>query len=259
MGLSLGLGLDLGRRGGRTGGGAAPWLPSSLTGYVGSPHSVAYFRSLGTLWQDTAKTIPATADGDPVRVASCDGVDWAAPSDAARPLLWDEGGGLWSFYFDGVDDCLNGPALPVDAAYPLTLAASAIRGGGDDVVFGSEGSLTNRSLLYDSSNVGILIQNGGNNLYITAALAADEWAVRVGLLTGTTASFVGTLRVNGTVAAGPTAGSGAASLVDSNWVAGALSAGSHYDGRIAGFFPAFGPRSAGEVDLIESYLTGLTP
>jgi hypothetical protein len=107
MGLSLGLGLDLGRRGGRTGGGAGVWLPSSLTGYVGSPHSVAYFRSLGTLWQDTAKTIPAAADGDPVRVAVCDGVDWTAPTDAARPLLWDEGGGLWSFYFDGVDDELT--------------------------------------------------------------------------------------------------------------------------------------------------------
>ncbi|MDY3555295.1 hypothetical protein R5W24_004436 [Gemmata sp. JC717] len=70
---------------------------------------VAYMRARGKLWQDLACTIPATEDGDPVRVAVWDFgplgvVLWVAPSDNARPVLWDEGGGLWSLWFDGIDD-----------------------------------------------------------------------------------------------------------------------------------------------------------
>jgi hypothetical protein len=49
-------------------------------------------------------TVPAIADGDPVRRIVCGTNYYDAPSDAARPLLWDEGGGKWSLSFDGVDD-----------------------------------------------------------------------------------------------------------------------------------------------------------
>ncbi len=86
-------------------GGAVAFSPTTLTGYVNSPYNIALLRSQGKLWQDTAMTVPATADGDPVRRIDCGGTYYDAPSDAARPLLWDEGGGKWSLSFDGVDDC----------------------------------------------------------------------------------------------------------------------------------------------------------
>jgi hypothetical protein len=86
---------------GRGFGGAPAFAPSSVTGYVGTPFSVAALRAAGNLWQDTAQTTPAVADTDPVRRAVCDGVNWDAPSDAARPIRYDEGGGKWSLAFAG--------------------------------------------------------------------------------------------------------------------------------------------------------------
>lgn len=90
------------------GGVASAWNPSRLTG-LAATLLPALSRSSGLLWQNTAKTTPSTADGDPVRVAVCPftAVEFTAPSDAARPLLWDEGSGKWSLSFDGVDDQLQ--------------------------------------------------------------------------------------------------------------------------------------------------------
>jgi hypothetical protein len=69
-------------------------------------------RALGRLYQDAAKTLLATADGHPVRVATCPytGQDYTAPSDAARPVLRTDGAaGHWWLAFDGVDDAMAGP------------------------------------------------------------------------------------------------------------------------------------------------------
>lgn len=87
---------------------SATWNPGDLTGLAATLLPAESLAG-GLLWQNTAKTVPATADGDPVRVAVCPytAVEFTAPSDAARPLLWDEGGGLWSLAFDGVDDYLS--------------------------------------------------------------------------------------------------------------------------------------------------------
>lgn len=84
------------------------WTPAQLSGLVATV-SPALSRSSGRLWQNTAKTVPAVADGDPVRVAVCPftSVEFTAPTDSARPLLWDEGGGKWSFWMDGIDDVLT--------------------------------------------------------------------------------------------------------------------------------------------------------
>ena len=66
-------------------------------------------RRDGLLWQNTAKTTPATADGDPVRVVTSvhGSVDFVAPSDAARPLLKNKFANVWYLLFDGSDDCLD--------------------------------------------------------------------------------------------------------------------------------------------------------
>ncbi|HUR52945.1 MAG TPA: hypothetical protein VMZ71_02355 [Gemmataceae bacterium] len=88
-------------------GGPVAFSPASLPGYVDSPYSVAQLRAAGALWQNAAKTVPAVADADPVRVAVCGATEYTAPSDAARPLLFAEAGGKWSLKFDGTDDNLT--------------------------------------------------------------------------------------------------------------------------------------------------------
>jgi len=91
--------------------GGTSFSPTTLPGYVNSPYNIALLRSQGKLWQDTAMTVPATADGDPVRRIDCGGTYYDAPSDATRPLLYSEGGGKWSLSFDGVDDYFTTPSL----------------------------------------------------------------------------------------------------------------------------------------------------
>jgi len=93
------------------------WNPGQLSG-LAATLLPAPSRDQGLLWQNTAKTVPAEVDGDPVRVAVCPytGVEFAAPSDAARPLLYDEGSGKWSLSFDGVDDYLSAGDLSASVA-----------------------------------------------------------------------------------------------------------------------------------------------
>lgn len=83
------------------------WSPASATG-LALDLLVADARTAGRLWQDAAKTVPATANGHPVRVAQSvySAAEWVAPSDSARPALFDEGSGAWSLSFDGADDTL---------------------------------------------------------------------------------------------------------------------------------------------------------
>lgn len=99
-----------GRRFGRVGAGFAAWNLASLPG-LDAGLLVAQMRSLGLLWQDLSKTTHATDDGHPVRVAVCPftGTEATAPSDSARPVLWDElgDGRYWSLAFDGSDDRLD--------------------------------------------------------------------------------------------------------------------------------------------------------
>jgi hypothetical protein len=103
--MSFGLGIGLKRT--RRGGGAAPFDPTELPGYVDSPYSIAALRAAGALWQNTGKTVAAVADGDPIRVIDTGSIDLVAASDAARPLLAEIGGGLWEVWGDGVDDALQ--------------------------------------------------------------------------------------------------------------------------------------------------------
>ncbi len=101
------------RRQGVAGSVAVPFSPEDLGGFVESPFDVAALREDGNLWQDTLKTVAAVADNDPVRVADCGTLDYVAPSDAARPLLKDLGGGKWSLDPDGTNDVLVTAAATV--------------------------------------------------------------------------------------------------------------------------------------------------
>jgi len=87
---------------------SAPTAPPSFTASRLAV-SIEYLRYNGALWQDTAQTVPATADGDPVRRMVVSSANYDAPSDAARPLLRSVSG-KWCLYGDGVDDQLVGQA-----------------------------------------------------------------------------------------------------------------------------------------------------
>ncbi len=60
----------------------------------------------GKLWQDASETVPADADGDPVRVLECviTGCKWVATSDAHRGTLTDLGDDNWGIDFGGVSN-----------------------------------------------------------------------------------------------------------------------------------------------------------
>lgn len=105
-------------------GGSSAFSPADLPGLVLGVN-IALMRSSGLLWQNTGKTVPAVEDGDPIRVAVCPwtAVELTAPSDSARPLLWDEGSGLWSAMFDGVDDLLETATAPSWTGTDGSLAA----------------------------------------------------------------------------------------------------------------------------------------
>lgn len=104
--------VGMGARMSRRGGGAAAWTPASLSG-LSFTVLPAVSRSQGKLWQDSGETVAVSSDGDPIRVPVCPytAVRVPAASDAARPLLWDEGAGKWSCAFDGVDDAFLPPSL----------------------------------------------------------------------------------------------------------------------------------------------------
>jgi hypothetical protein len=102
--------------------GAPAFDPASLFtgGYVGGWYDPS---DLSTLWQDSARTTPVTADGDPVWVIddkSGTGNHLPAFGSSARPVYRTSGGLHW-LEFDGVDD-----RMILSGAFPLSFASFAI-------------------------------------------------------------------------------------------------------------------------------------
>lgn len=96
-----------------------------------------------SLWQDTAGTVPVTADGTPValmRDKSGNGHHMVQTTVAARPLYRTSGGQSW-LQFDGVDDLMTCATTPQTTPATLGLAfthagftsgfANLFRSGGD--------------------------------------------------------------------------------------------------------------------------------
>lgn len=240
--LGIGLGLTVSRR-------AAPaaWSPADLPGLAPSIQ-VALSRSTGLLWQNLAETVPAVADGDPVRVATCPwtGGKYTAPSDSARPLLWDEGGGKWSLFFDGIDDRMAFPGLTL-ADYLLYFAQQTV---------GDCGLVSKFSQNYQvriGSPVGRLYLLDGVVDLVSDALTTDraDFSVIGYERSGTAVAFFENLSARGTgVMSSPL-------LLDN---IGTLVGGANpTNGRIAGFIPAAAAPSADNRTLLTAYLTALYP
>jgi hypothetical protein len=141
---------------------AAAWAPADLADLR---RTVQVYRAWqdGLLWQDAGKTTPVAADGDPARVSVCPDTagEWAAPSDSASPLLWDEGGGKASLFFDGVDDSFDGAAISFGAGEPWTIGASLLADTGG------------HSLLINP--IGFCIVGGSGNQLMVRSDANHTW------------------------------------------------------------------------------------
>lgn len=253
--MSLSGGLTAGLVAGLTSramGGVSAWNPSRLTG-LAATLLPALSRSSGLLWQNTAKTTPATADGDPVRVAVCPftAVEFTAPSDAARPLLWDEGSGKWSLSFDGVDDRLVWASA---FATPYTLAARAAyttlsRKGVFDCV-----TPPNRLWYRETGGLLTLFDAAAGVFATSYSPTVNGWFTLRTQHSGST----GTATVNGAVVLGATAWTGTA--LGGVTVGDALGgAGFALSGRVAGVVAASSSVVGIDATNLDTYLTALSP
>lgn len=240
--------------GGSGGAAPTPWSPGDLPGLRPSLQ-VALSLSQGGLWQDAGKTVPATEDGDPVRVATCPwtGEDYVAPSDSARPLLWDEGGGKWSLALDGADDRLVGASATIGAGVAATVVMAVVVTATLNIgrlVYGIGDSLN-----LDGAGSGNLnVYRDGNAGPMPAGIVVDtDYTLTAVFTAAGTGTF---LRVNGTQVGSGTAGTAAV---------GGVSVGASNTGlqpapiRLYGTVLSASQLSAGEIVLAETYLSALAP
>lgn len=258
--MRIGIGLSLTR----PSGGAGAWSPADLPGLA---PTVQVVRSLaaGGLWQNAAKTTPCAADGDPCRVAVCPDTagEYAAPSDGARGLLWDEGAGAWSLALDGVSNYYATPAATDGCvAWGFAWLNSTALESGFWIVVSPLNGLEFGLFASDSGYRNVSLMMGGAGASVgfdsAAVLAADAWNVLVVSYQGGGVSTPGNYRawLNGveqTVVASGMFGGGAVGTLGSR--------GGSYPApiRIAGFVPSSAALSAAQAAAMSDYLTALTP
>jgi hypothetical protein len=172
---------------------AAAFDPTTLTGYVNySLPSIATLRANADLWQNTGKTTGATANTNPVRVLEAVGGDYTAPSDAARPVLTDEGSGKWSLAADGSDDRLTTAASVSHGIgtgdFWLACRMRAASGGDYRTVFSA--SSDTLILLQMSTNRLNLVMGSNDYLFNTALTAGTWYTVEVARESGTLKAWV---------------------------------------------------------------------
>lgn len=251
--VNLSLGLGIGRVTGRPV--PAPWDLGDLPGVVATV-DVAVSRSRGKLWQDAAKTVPAVADGDPVRVAVCPytATEFTAPNDDARPTLTGEGGGKWSLAFDGSLDRLEAQGLSVLSSVSLAMAVRLpALGASRPLAGGSAASgapywfadLAGRHQLFNNS-----VEASSSNS--TTVMAGEAWHVPAVTYDGSSA-----IRYYLAGAADGTATMGSPFTQSPNRLANNVNNPSPI--RVAGYAIVDGELSAGDVATAAAYLAALVP
>lgn len=242
------------------------WTPAKLTGLVFTLLP-ALSRQQGKLWQDAAKTLAATANGDPVRVAVCPytAVELTAPSDAARPLLTDEGGGKWSLAFDGTDDYLT---LASSGASDSFSASQTVGAGWQmaSVLAGNRFILAKRNaanpypcaLLITTATRRFSTNAGADvNVDWPAAAVVNTWYRSMVGKSGTAT----TLYTNGSLVSSPTQAVGTANTAA--WLVGCQNFGggaTHFwSGRMSAVVVAASALTTGTAAPLDSYLASVTP
>lgn len=260
MGLSAGLVAGLNGR--AMAGVSAEWNPGDLTGLAATLLPAESLAG-GLLWQNTAKTVPAVADGDPVRVAVCPytAVEFTAPSDAARPLLWEEGGGLWSLAFDGIDDRLSRAAiLPTGTGLTLISRATA-DWTGSRVLVGQRWNDEGTSLLLSGGVMQFRASNVSSSFFVAApgTPAGGEWATVDGVADLSTISAQSTGARTSTAMAFDPYGPGASFAVGAMVVSGGGSAIQFWSGRVSGVIVSTMPAETTSLTSARDYMTATKP
>ena len=241
---ALKMGVGLGR------GGAPSWSPNQLPAFLGGL-DIAASLAAGKLWQNAGKTVAATSDTDPVRVATChySGVDFTAPSDAARPLLKITGSKSY-LLFDGTDDEMSS-----NLGHTWTALAHGV---GVAVQPGAD-------VDYDPP---VIAETGTGGWRLCTQIPGGKWGTygavdipaNTTLSNGTDYTLVmngGNFRLDG-AADGTYAASIGYGAVGTN-VKIATDNFRWYIGRIYGAVFSSASLSAGNLTLLETYLDGLMP
>jgi hypothetical protein len=236
--LGLGLGLGLGSRR------AAAWTPADLLGLLDAPSSISQLRSTGNLWQNAAKSIPALSVTDPVRVVSVGAVDWVAPSDAARGLLYQESNGGWSIALDGIDD-------QYQSSTSMNVLYAGVR-----AIWTGGGSM------FPSFNT-LLASSGGGQYFFRSNMLSNEWrsngppadgvfgaSIQVDGVTTLAVSPLGTYHTHDGIRASGTA---APVVIGNDQAAG----GRFWQGRIAGMLLSNQSQLQADRDKARAYLNSL--
>jgi hypothetical protein len=200
-----------------TGGGVGPrggWDPSKPTSDGGAlPHTWHYAES-GELYQDAAKTTPATADGDPVGASVNQGSDThdIAQANAANKmsLRLNVINGKPVFRLDGTD-WLQGafnaaPGQPL-VAFAVTKLGTGLANDDASYYLCSGDDATNRVIIYKNgaSNPDKWYLYAGNNLAGSgvAGEGDTDWHIFVSIVNGVSSELIkdGTSLVSGNAGA----------------------------------------------------------
>jgi hypothetical protein len=167
------------------------------------------FSDLSTMFQDSAGTIPVTADGDPVGKIldnSGNGNHATQSTSSARPLYKTSGGLHW-LEFDGVDDALVTGSINFTASDKITVFTGAEASSSSTKIFlelsAATGAFPGSFYITDSESVNNLgtyrmygsIFAGGNLTSAPPSLSVMTFAFDIG---GDSVS----VRSNGSAAAG---------------------------------------------------------
>lgn len=117
---------------------------------------------LSTLWQDSARTVPVTAHGDPVGAIddkSGNGNHAIQASAGLRPLYQDDASGRY-LLFDGVDDWLRNSAAELIQPWDRISAVRMVTHTSGDLIFGEGIAPSTGRLRQDSPSPTIDIYDG---------------------------------------------------------------------------------------------------
>lgn len=171
--------------------GAGSSLEAQVRGVVARVGGTMHLVDRSVLFQDTAMTIPVTADGDPVaavRDKSGFGRHLFQPTSTARPLYKIDANGNGYLQGDGVDDWLRSDATDFMSGTAATIVSGMTTTGANAFNYKNNGTGFNDFCLRTGS-VGFTVYNGSSATATTMAARTDS-ALHVLTQRGTGANWI---------------------------------------------------------------------
>ena len=229
--IGLGMGLGIARSSGST-----PFTPASL-----SPTAWYDPSDLATVWQDSARTTPASVNGvvGALDDKSGNGFHLLQATTAAKPILR-QSGALYHLETDGVDDYMEATGVTLTQPNAIWIATNPLATSGHhyDGVAARQALNGNLNFFAGAGNTAT-----GNSLTIGAAAI-------LGMQVDGAASYARKDSVN-TAAISPTVGTSGLT----NFRFAAFAPGSnHYNGRFAGIVLVDRLLTSPEMASLDTYL-----